>query len=149
MKNYEKIFKRIMCIGVTAVLLTMLLVGCGKEASSTAQLADPFATIEGKETEGLVYNRDSKTVYVMYRDSSIGGFSYGYLSEYVVNGHYCKYREGKIVEVIPNYQIVDDKIVEIEPTYKEVEEHEIEKQTVDEKWNSLSDEEKKALLEDK
>lgn len=148
MKKYERIFKRVMCVGIVICLITLMLTGCVKEASSTAELADPFAIIEGKESEGLVYNRETKTIYVMYRDSSVGGFSYGYLSEYVVNGHNCEYRDGNIVEVIPNYAVVDNKIVESEPTYKAVKEV-IAKESVDDKWNSLTEEEKEALLEGK
>lgn len=148
MKKHEKIFKGVICIGVIAVLLTMLLTGCVKESSSTAQQADPFAVIEGKESEGLVYNRESKTIYVMYRDSSIGGYSYGYISEYIVNGHNCEYHDGKIVEVIPNYKVVDNKIEEIESTYREIEKVEV-KESADDKWNALTEEEKNALIEGK
>lgn len=149
MKKYEKIYKSVLCIGIIAVLFTLILTGCGKEGSSTAWTADPFAIIEGKEQEGLVYNRESKTVYTMFSEMGVGGYSYGYMAEYIVNGHNCEYHDGKIVEVIPNYKIVDDKSIEIEPTYREVGRAEIQEQNADEKWNSLTEEEKEALLEGK
>ena len=50
--------------------------------------------------------------------------------------------------MIPNYEIVDNKIVEIEPTYKEVK-VDIVTESIEDKWNSLTEEEKEALLKDK
>lgn len=147
MKRQKNIYKAVMCIGIVAVLITLLLTGCGNESSEKAHLADPFIPIEVQEEQGLVYNRQSKTVYVLFNESA-GYRGYGYMDLYIVNGHTCEYRDNKIVEVIPNYEYVDGKIIEIEPTYKEVD-IDIVGESVDDKWNALTEEEKKELLEGK
>jgi len=144
----KKVYKRVICIGVMAVLSTMLLAGCiGKKSTENSFEADPFVIIKGYEEQGLVYNNQTRTIYVLFKEAS-GYKGYGYMDMYIVNGHNCEYRDGKIVEVIPNYQIVDDKIVEIEPMYKEVK-VDIVTESIDDKWNSLTEEEKEALLKDK
>lgn len=137
------------CLGVVLILLLFTLTACddGNKSTETAFNADPFVTIKGHEHQGLVYNNQTRTVYVLFKEAS-GYAGYGYIDTYIVNGHICEYRDGKIVEVIPNYEIVDNKIVEIEPTYKEVK-VDIVTESIDDKWNSLTQEEKEELLKDK
>lgn len=120
MKNVKKLTCRIIFVITMVLLVVTLFTGCGNKSTQNATLADPFIAIEGQEENGLVYHKESKTVYTLFTELR-GGPSYaGYLSEHIVNGHNCEYREDKIMEVIPNYEIVDGKIVEKEPTYKEV-----------------------------
>ena len=120
MKNKKEVLKRI-CLSVLIVLLIFALTACGDKNKSTEAAfdADPFVAIKGHENQGLVYNNQTRTVYVLFKEGA-GRRGYGFMDEYIVNGHNCEYRDGKIVEVIPNYEIVDSKIIEIEPTYKEV-----------------------------
>jgi hypothetical protein len=121
---------RIICVLTILVMLSTLISGCGKESTGTAYDADPFVPIEGEEINGLVYHRQSKTVYVLLKEAN-GYQGYGYLAEYIVNGHYTEYIDGKIIEVIPEYeQIIQEKAPK----------------TADEKWASLTQEEKEALL---
>lgn len=147
MKNKKRFFEK-SCLSVLLVLLMFAITACeGNKSTEMALKADPFVVIKGHEEQGLVYNNQTRTVYVLFKESS-GYTGYGYMDMYVVNGHNCEYRDGKIVEVIPNYQIVDNKIVEIEPTYKEVK-IDIVTESLDDRWNSLTDEQKEALLEAK
>lgn len=148
MKNKKEILRK-SCLTVLLVLLVFVLTACVEENKSTETAfdADPFVVIKGHENQGLVYNNQTRTVYVIFKEAE-GYAGYGYMDMYIVNGHSCEYRDGKIVEVIPNYQIVDDKIVEIESTYKEVK-VDIVTESIEDKWNSLTEEEKEALLEGK
>lgn len=131
---------------VLVVLLIFVLAGCeGNRSTEKAFEADPFVAIKGHEYQGLVYNNQTRTVYVLFKES-LGHTGYGYMDMYIVNGHNCEYRDGKIVEVIPNYEIVDNKIIEIEPTYKEVK-VDVVTESIDDKWNSLTEEEKEALMQ--
>jgi len=148
MKKKKEVLRK-GCLSVLIIMLIFALTACVEENKSTETAfdADPFVVIKGHENQGLVYNSQTRTVYVIFKEAA-GNRGYGYMDMYIVNGHSCEYRDGKIVEVIPNYQIVDDMIVEIEPTYKEVK-VDIVTESVDDKWNSLSEEEKEALLKDK
>lgn len=148
MKNQKEILRKSI-LGVLLVLLVFALTACrdGNKSTETAFEADPFVIIKGHEQQGLVYNNQTRTVYVLFKEEE-GYTGYGYMGMYIVNGHNCEYRDGKIVEVIPNYEVVDNKIVEIEPTYKEVK-VDIVTESVDDKWNSLTEEEKEELLKDR
>lgn len=64
---------------------------------------------------------------------------YGYLSLYVVNGHFCEYIDGEIVEIIPDVIITD----------KETANNEHIEITADEIWANLTEEEKQDLLSGK
>jgi len=145
----KKLFKKILCLSFITIIVIVLFTGCGdvREISTkNALLADPFIPIDGQEETGLVYHRDSMTIYIIFKTNNVNGVSYGYLSEYIVNGHNCEYRDDKIYEVIPNYEYSNGKIIEVEPTYKELTCN-TSKQAVDEKWNALTEEEKRELLE--
>jgi len=143
----QKVILRKSCLCMLLLLVIFVLTACGNKSTETAFEADPFVTIKGHEAQGLVYDNQTRTVYVLFKEAS-GYAGYGFVDAYIVNGHNCEYRDGKIVEVIPNYEIVENKIVETQPTYKEVK-VDIVTESVDDKWNSLTEEEKEALLKDK
>jgi len=124
----------ILCFSIT------LLSSCGENKQSTysSSVADPFIPIEGEEENGLVYHRGSKTVYVLFEETDYG-YGYGYLAEYIINGHYCKYKDGEIVEIIPEVTIIS----------KESSNNDEIKLTADEMWANLTEEEKQDLLSGK
>lgn len=129
----RNMFKRCFAIIVIGILMCTLLCSCGKESTQNSSVADPFISIPDEEENGLVYHKKSNTVYVLF--STCGGYQgYGYCSLYVQNGHFCEYRDGKILEV--------DSSVSVETDTDN-------NQTPDEKWNSLTDEEKEELLKKK
>lgn len=51
----------------------------------------------------LVYDIETRTVY--YFIIYVGGRTF--MSPYIINGHFCEYRDGEIVEVIPTVRIED------------------------------------------
>jgi len=101
---------RLVCLAFVVCLSLLIFSSCGQNDNTSTEVAsdaDPFIPIEGQEKNGLVYHSESKTVYVLFKESSgvnsYGGAAvgYGYLAEYIVNGHNCEYIDGNIVEVIP------------------------------------------------
>lgn len=131
-----KKFKR--CL--TAVFLAVVLVGmcmlCGcydKTSTENGRKADPYISIQGEEENGLVYHKKSKTVYILFTGTSGGYGEYGFCSLYVQNGHFCEYRDGKIVEIDGT-----------ESTTSKFQNG----QTPDEIWSSMTDEEKAEILKE-
>ena len=96
MKNKKQILRG-SCLCVLLVLLMFALTACdGNKSTETAFEADPFVVIKGHEYQGLVYNSQTRTVYVLFKEGA-GNRGYGYMDMYIVNGHNCEYRDGKIV----------------------------------------------------
>lgn len=140
MKNRN--FIRLISLALILCLSLIALSSCAdvNESTKAAYKGDPFISIDGEEENGLVYHRESKTVYVLFEEWEIAtDTGYGYLSLYVVNGHFCEYIDGEIVEIIPEVTI----------TSKESSNNDEIKLTADEIWANLTEEEKQDLLSGK
>lgn len=86
---------------VITLLLAFVLCGCVSISDQFTEkhdgLSDRFKNIE--EERFLFYDKRTKIVYYFMNgfSSSSGCYSMPYISE---NGNYCKYLNGKIVEVL-------------------------------------------------
>lgn len=63
---------------------------------------DGFTAIAG--TKNLFYADDTKVIYYIFSRTECPcgyqGYGYGYCAEYIsINGHHCRYIDGRIVEV--------------------------------------------------
>lgn len=96
--------KRLLTALLIATFTISSFTGCSKKniAGSTSDIlsGSPFVEIPGEEN--LVYHSKSSSIYVayFYRGNIEGGETYSICAPYIQNGHFCEYRDGKIVEVI-------------------------------------------------
>ena len=91
-------------IAMIIIILTVTLTACDNKVNTpetTLSSVSNFKNIEGEDL--LFYDRDTKIVYYLfstYEYSGNQGYGYGYLAPYISeNGNYCRYIDGKIVEI--------------------------------------------------
>lgn len=84
---------------VVVVLISVLLCGCGvKEDEKDSETgnkvkAGSFICIPGRESEGLVYHKTSKTVYIIEENHPGYNHSTGFCALYRENNSFWKYDE--------------------------------------------------------
>ena len=103
--------KRYFVLMVFTIFLLFLLSGCSKSVSQNedALEASNFKTIEEAEivsgSNYLAYDQETKVVYYWFATKIWYGKSYSnnvYFAPYISeNGRFCRYVDGKIVEIIP------------------------------------------------
>ena len=89
------------------IILSVTLTACNNkvamanEPEVAASDISNFKNIEGEDI--LFYDRDTKIVYYIFSTSKCkgyDGYGYGYMAPYISeNGNYCRYIDGKIVEI--------------------------------------------------
>ena len=98
----------LLIMALIIIILAVTLTGCDtvpqkfNEPQSISSGISNFENIKGEDI--LFYDRNTKIVYYLfsadrepYTQSATG---YGYLSPYISeNGNYCRYIDGKIVEI--------------------------------------------------
>ena len=105
--------KKIFALVLAMVLVATMFAGCSE--TSTAYESERDAVVEAvfadlAQIPGydyLYYSTTDRTVYYLYTDSKIGGFSYSFFGPRIINGHNCEYVDGEIVEVFPTVKIED------------------------------------------
>ena len=102
--NMKKIFAFVLAL----VMVACMLVGCRKAETAydsekdgvvKVQVAD-LAQIPGYDY--LYYSTTDRTVYYY-----LISFETRCFGPKIINGHYCEYRNGQIIEVIPTVRIED------------------------------------------
>lgn len=104
----KRIISLVMAMFIIVLAVTLTACGSRNPESNTTEytLSDisSFKNIEGKDT--LFYDKDTRVVYYLFSTHESydrGGFGYGYMAPYISeNGYFCKYIDGKIVEIINN-----------------------------------------------
>lgn len=94
---------KFLTVFVLFFLVSAFLVGCGSEVDpetgNTVKVGS-FIAVPGREDEGLVYHKTSKTVYVLERMSPGSTTSTGYCALYRKDGQFWKYDE-ESKEIVP------------------------------------------------
>ena len=94
---------------IIIIIIAVTLTACNEipEANTTEYTISDisnFKAIEGEDT--LFYDISTKIVYYLFSTkytSGHNGYGYGYMSPYISeNGNFCRYVDGKIVEITNN-----------------------------------------------
>lgn len=90
--------KKIVITIIALVLLCAIMSGCstmsGTQTNSSNSLIKSIP-----DSESLSYRTDTKVIYIIFHES-MGYYGYGYMAPYISeNGNYCKYIDGKIIEI--------------------------------------------------
>ena len=97
--------KKILAFVLALVVIASLFTGCGKAKESdlpeTPEIAiADLVKLPDPEYDYLFYSAKTGTVYYLFIHGSMQ-YETGFMSPYIMNGHTCQYKNGKIVEVIP------------------------------------------------
>lgn len=96
--------KNFIIIVVAVLFLSLFVTGCGAEEidsdTGNTVAVGSFINVPGREDEGLVYHKTSKTVYVLEQRSPNTNQSTGYCALYRKDGQFWKYNE-ESKEIVP------------------------------------------------
>lgn len=96
--------KNFIIIFVAVLFLSLFVTGCGAEEidsdTGNTVAVGSFINVPGREDEGLVYHKTSKTVYVLEQRSPNTNQSTGYCALYRKDGQFWKYNE-ESKEIVP------------------------------------------------
>lgn len=99
--------KRILALVLTMVLVAYMFTGCGEtktayDSEKDAVVEVAFADLVQIPGYGyLYYSTTTRTVYYCFRINGGASNSTGYMAPYILDGHFCEYLNGEIVEIIP------------------------------------------------
>jgi len=98
--------KRILVLALIVILVVCFLFACdiptySNPVDEAANETSQFVSIDGKNY--LSYSKDTGVVYYMFSTSErtgYAGYGYTYFAPYISeNGNFCKYVDGKIIEI--------------------------------------------------
>lgn len=94
--------RKVILLGVLMLTVCSCLLGCfDTSANSSDSAANEMLNFEEIATKkGLAYDKETKVIYYMASTYQYNGYSYTYFAPYISeNGKFCRYINGKIIEI--------------------------------------------------